>query len=66
MGQLNEELYMLKLSQMDEHELIRETELCTYSANRFLNSGEEALAIAYIARVKAIEKYKQMQELLNV
>lgn len=63
---LNEELYMLKLSQMDKHQIDEEYNFSRLMVGVHRRHLEEQQMYLYEDRIKCIEKYRQMENLLDV
>ncbi len=66
MGQLNEELYMLKLQAMTPKELDSEEYECCMAYNAHRQKLEDNIARLAYQRFRCIQKFRQMLELLNV
>lgn len=63
---LNEELYMLKLSQMNKYEIDEEYSYAKFMVGVHRRHLEEQQMLLYQARMRCIDKYRQMEDLLNV
>lgn len=63
---LNEELYMLKLSQMNEHQIQEEYSFAQFMVGVHRRHLEEQQMYLYEDRIRCIDKYRQMEDLLNV
>ncbi|AGH57121.1 hypothetical protein VPMG_00031 [Vibrio phage VBP32] len=63
---LNEELYMLKLNQMATHEVNEEYEYAKLMVGVHRRHLEEQQMYLYEDRIRCIDKYRQMEDLLNV
>lgn len=63
---LNEELYMLKLSQLSDEDLKAELTHCQVCYINHSSKHEPEIAALFKARLQTINKYQQMEKLLNV